>query len=116
MPLFAFENIYISLILVGVAHDAVAVKSVCRLGSVAPPREVAQRGEALRCARTRVGAVVGHEKRGRKYCGARAPRVRRILSRDAREPVLVEHPRGRNELRGTHGAAVAARLRARDDL
>ena len=39
--LLAFENIYISLILVGVAHDAVAVERICGFGSVGPAREVA---------------------------------------------------------------------------
>src|SRR3989344_8027535 len=107
-PLLAFENIYISLILVGVAHDAVAVKGVRGFTRISPPRKVTQRGEALGCARAFVRAVVGHEKCGRKYRRACAPRVGRALPRDAREPVLVEHPRGRNELRGPHRAAVPA--------
>src|SRR3990167_7511368 len=110
-PLLALENIYIRLIFVGIPHDAVAVKSVCGFTRISPPRKVAQRGEALGCARARVGAVVGHEKRGCKYRRTRAPRIGRILPRDACESVLMDHIVKRNKLSGPKGAAVAARLR-----
>src|SRR3989344_2116265 len=114
--LAAFENVDVSLVIVGELHDRIAIESVRGFIRISPPRKIAERGKTLRGRGARICTVVRHQKCGRKYRRARAPRIRNRLSRDVGKPVFVEHPGRWDELRRTHCAAEPAALRARHDL
>ena len=62
----ALENIYLALIIRSVPHDAVPVKRIGGVGGIAPPRKVAQGGEALRFVAPAIRSIVFEEERGCK--------------------------------------------------